>query len=263
MVDAAVRRAFTSLVAAACTDGRLSSGERALLLDKATALEIPTREFEEFLREGQQGKLTVAVPTTNEEKQRLLTELIDVVCSDGRVESQEKQILLRFAHHVGVDAGDLGVRVRERMNRRRNEAPRPQAPKARSRPVDERVLILDDMRSPEAPPQQPRPQNPPSASVVSQSPAIHVQTGEAAIPVRPYGPIRLGPTKLEAAGDLPPITRELVKNVVRFDGRDEAVSYVQRTCGITDMQEAGRIVDRLIAEDPDCKPKTLAVKRGG
>lgn len=162
-VDAATRRAFTSLVAAACIDGRVSEPEAAYLRAKAGEFGIARGEADEFIQQGQQGRFTVAIPPTPAGKQALFDELLDVVCADGRLESQEKQLLLRFSSHLGVDPGDLGLRVRERLNRRRNDAPSAPPPRPTSTPRAEPVMIIDDVRPKPAPPPPPPPRRPESA----------------------------------------------------------------------------------------------------
>jgi uncharacterized tellurite resistance protein B-like protein len=236
MVDAATRRAFTSLVAAACIDGRVAEEERRYLMRKAGEFGIAQPEAEGFIRQGTEGRFTVSIPPTPAGKEALMGELIDLACVDGRVEAQEKQLLTRFASHIGLDAGDLGNRVRERMNRGRN-SPAAREPKQPSRVEPPAPIKLDT---------PPPPALPESPNLLALSP----------------GPVKLsGPTS-PGAGDLSPITRELVKSVIRFDGREEAVEYLLRSCGFADANDARRVVDRIIADEPDCAAGSQKVRRG-
>jgi uncharacterized tellurite resistance protein B-like protein len=296
-LDAATRRAFTSLVACAAIDGRIADAERQYLARKASEFGISRGEADEFIQKGLQGAFTVAIPPTPAGKQALFDEMLDIVCADGRLESQEKQLMLRFSSHLGVDPGDLGQRVRERLNQRRNEQAAPQAqtphvhgspalpqtpvgqaprvapaPPAQPRsvaPKPEPVMIIEDKR----PPQPPRTVVAPPANIgptqvaasrVVNSPvpvrlgdepqANPLLQGRASLLDAAPGPISLGGPIAMSSQDISPITRELVKNSIRFDGREEAIAYVQRTCGVTDAAAAARLVDKLIAEDPECVP---------
>jgi len=283
-LDAATRRAFTSLVACAAIDGRMADAERQYLARKAAEFGISRGEADEFIQKGLQGAFTVAIPPTPAGKQALFDEMLDIVCADGRLESQEKQLMLRFSSHLGVDPGELGQRVRERLNQRRNDqAPAAQAPRvhgappSQPRPVapkPEPVLVIEEPKRPVMPPPPPpKPVVAPPANIgptqvaasrVVNSP-VPVRIGEEphANPLlqgRPSllhsapGPISLGGPVSMSTQDISPITRELVKNSIRFGGREDAIAYVQRTCGVTDAAAAARIVDKLIAEDPECVP---------
>ena len=87
MIDPATRRNYSSLVAAAFADGVLTDDERLVLHRKATEMNVSIREMNEMIAEGEQGKLSVGIPTSTREREELLESLIDVVCADGRVEA--------------------------------------------------------------------------------------------------------------------------------------------------------------------------------
>jgi hypothetical protein len=260
--DIASRRAFASLVAAACVDGKIADPERGLLARKARELQLSTAELEDFLQQGLQGRLTVAVPPTPLGKQALLEDLIRVACADGRVEQPERALLMRYGGMLGIDPQDLGQRVRDGLNRSRNvtrepqpqpQARAPQPPPKRKEPsrVDhpEPIRYVDEKQVMPEPASHDRPQ--PEA----------MSSRENLLAVAP-GPIRIGSMAAHATDGLSPVTQELVKNSIRFDGRDEAVEYVLRTCGISDRAEAQRLVDKIIADDPNCKPGSLKSKHG-
>jgi len=247
MVDAATRRAFTSLVAAACIDGRVSSEERRYLDRKAQEFGVPASEADDFIRQGMEGRFTVAIPPTPAGKQALFEELMDVACADGKLEGQERQLLKRFSTHLGFDADDLSQRLMERLNMKRparKEAPAPKEPPPQLDRVDHPgpIKFVD---APSSPP-PPRPAAPPPDH-------------EDLLAVKP-GPITLGaPSRLDSDG-ISPVTRELVKSVIRFEGREAAVEYLLRTCGFTNPNDARAAVDRLMVSDPDCKPGASAVE---
>src|SRR5688572_4008416 len=115
MVNAADRRAFSTLVAAACVDGDLSPPEREVLHRMATDYDIPVGVMRELIDQGVQGKLAVAVPPGQEDKESLLDDLIDIACADGRIEASEHHLLAKFASHLGLQLPDLRARVRRRL----------------------------------------------------------------------------------------------------------------------------------------------------
>ena len=93
MVDSNTRRKFETLVAAAFADGFLAEAEKEILKGKAEELGISPREMHETLGLGQQRKLSVSIPATTLEREKMLDDLIDVVSADGRVEPSEYSML--------------------------------------------------------------------------------------------------------------------------------------------------------------------------
>ncbi len=256
MADLAARRAFASLVAAACVDGKVADAERAILARKAKELRLSDAEVEDYLQQGLQGKLTVAVPPTPLGKEALLEELIRMTAADGRVEQAERQLLMRFGTLLGMEAQELGQRVRDGLNRKRTDAPRdPAPPPARERKrVDhpEPIKFMDDAARTQDSPM-------PVHFDPSAPTAMGGSTRENLLAVSP-GPIRIAPAVVSEVPELSPITLELVKNVIRFDGVDAAVDYMIRTCQIPDAQQARRIVDKIVASG--VRPGALSVRHG-
>jgi uncharacterized tellurite resistance protein B-like protein len=253
MADIVTRRAFASLVAAACVDGKIAAPERALLDRKAQEMKISPAEVEDFVRNGLAGKLTVSIPPTPLGKQAMLEDLIRISCADGRVEQPERGLLMRYGTMLGIDPQELGQRVRDGLNRSRNR-PSPE-PEVRAPRVDhpEPVKFMDESaRREEA--ASPRRADPPEAPVPPS-----MAGGRNLLAVAP-GPVALAPPSFRTFDGLSPVTLELVKSVIRFDGVDEAVAYLGRSCGIVDRAEARRIVDKILAETPDCKPGSQKIK---
>src|SRR5688500_18087412 len=117
MDDSNARRSFSALVAAAFVDGKLSEPERIALQRKAVERSIPTGLVRELLRMGEQGRLTIEIPSAPQDRNALLHDLIDVVCADGRVEASEHHAIAQFASRIGIALPDLRARVRERMQK--------------------------------------------------------------------------------------------------------------------------------------------------
>ena len=113
MTDPASRRAFSTLVAAACVAGDLASPEREVLHRKATEYDIPVGLMREIIDQGVQGRLAVAVPPDAAQREALFDDLIDVACADGRIEAPEHHLLAKFAAHLGLQLSDLVAQRRE------------------------------------------------------------------------------------------------------------------------------------------------------
>jgi tellurite resistance protein TerB len=264
MADIVARRAFASLVAAACVDGKIADPERTFLLRKARELKLSDAEVDDYLQQGLQGKLTVAVPPTPLGKEALLEELIRIAAADGRVEQAERQLLMRFGTLLGMQPHELGQRVRDSLNVKRNDTPRQPAPEpvreAAREPARERkrsrvdpapITFRDDAaRSKDSP--MPIRFDPLAPSAMDN-------TRENFLAVSP-GPIKVAAALVSAIPELSPITLELVKNVIRFDGREAAVDYIVRTCQIPNVVEATRIVDKIVETFEDCRPGSAKLK---
>ncbi len=235
MVNAADRRAYATLVAAACVDGDLSAPEREVLHRLATDYDIPVGIMREIIDQGVQGKLAVAVPPGQAERESLLDDLIDVACADGRIEASEHHLLAKFASHLGLQLPDLRARVRERLQRKTQ----PARPKA-------------------APPEPPR--GSPLAAREEPKPEFARAVPQAAhetpdVPALPPGPILLQPpSMIEARGvDLPPVTLQLLKQAILFETTPDALRYIERTMNVT-KPEAQSLMDKILDAFPDLKP---------
>jgi uncharacterized tellurite resistance protein B-like protein len=238
MVNAADRRAYATLVAAACVDGDLSAPEREVLHRLATDYDIPVGIMREIIDQGVQGKLAVAVPPGQAERETLLDDLIDVACADGRIEASEHHLLAKFSSHLGLRLPDLRARVRQRLQERSKPAPTPR-PKA-------------------APPEPPR--GSPLAAREEPKPEFARAVFQAAhetphVPALPPGPITLQPPSLiEGRGiDLPPVTLHLLKQAILFETTPDALRYVERTMNVT-KPEAEALMGRILEAYPDLKP---------
>ncbi|HEX7896403.1 MAG TPA: hypothetical protein VF950_01390, partial [Planctomycetota bacterium] len=154
MVNAADRRAYSTLVAAACVDGDLSPPEREVLHRMATDYDIPVGVMRELIDQGVQGKLAVAVPPAQADKESLLDDLIDITCADGRIEASEHHLLAKFASHLGLQLPDLRARVRRRLQakpaaappRPKAAAPEPPRPSPPERPRGSPLAARDEPR---------------------------------------------------------------------------------------------------------------------
>ncbi|HVR86720.1 MAG TPA: hypothetical protein VMU54_20515, partial [Planctomycetota bacterium] len=154
MPDAAARRKFEALVAAAFADGFLAEAEKVVLQQKADQLGFTTREMHEIIGLGQQRKLSITIPSTPPERESLLNDLIEVCAADGRIEAPEYSLLARFAESLKISLPDLRIRVNRRMQGLSDRSTRAQA-RRESRPP--------------LPPSGPRRVEPPSSPALPES----------------------------------------------------------------------------------------------
>lgn len=246
MVNAADRRAFSTLVAAACVDGDLSPPEREVLHRKATEYDIPVGVVRELIDQGVQGKLSVAVPPGQADRETLLDDLIDVACADGRIESAEHHLLAKFAAHLGLQLPDLRARVRQRLQAKpAPAAPRPRTspPPAPEKPRDPVLAARDEPRPEFARPVPAAPHATPN------------------VPALPPGPITLQPPSLVEGrvDDIPPVTLHLLKQSILFETTPDAVRYIERTMNLT-KPEAEILMGRILDAFPGLKPGSERLK---
>jgi uncharacterized tellurite resistance protein B-like protein len=229
MIDPVTRRNFSSLVAAAFADGLITEDERLVLHRKATEMNIPIRDMHEMIAQGEQGKLSVGIPTSTREREELLEALIDVVCADGRVEAAEHHLLAKFASHLKLTLPDLRLKVRDRMEQRgtRATAIDPQVRATRAAPVPPPSIGL-----------------PPAPKGAAPS-----------APPPPVGPIRLDAPKLvdPIVADVPPVTLQLIRQKISFEAPEDARRYVERTLSVP-KEQAERIIQAVLRAFPDLKP---------
>jgi uncharacterized tellurite resistance protein B-like protein len=219
-VNPNVRRAFGTLVSAAFADGTLSDHERQVLHRKATEMNVPSSVMHEIVEQGRQGKLSVAIPPGARERERLLEDLIDIVCADGRLEAPEHHLIAKFASHLGLALPDLRAKVRDRMEKRQA----PQAAPPRPEPVRPQVSL---------PPPPP--------------PAVSVP------PVPPSPPPVAPPVQAAGLSHIPPITLQLIRQAILFTAPQEAVRYIERILNVS-RPDAERTFRAVCAAYPDMKP---------
>lgn len=247
MVNAAVRRKFEALVAAAFSDGYLAESEKDVLQKKAGALGIPPRDVNDIFFLGQQRKLTIAVPSTSLERDALLEDLIEVVVSDGRVEAPEYHLLARFAETLKIPLPELRTRVNRRMQQGKAETrvePRPTAVK----PAPPRTPAA----APPPPPAPKRPEPQMPAAPAFEAPKLFAAD---ALPPPPTSSISFESMipKDPKVADLPPVTLQLLKQSIMFDTEADSISNIARTLGIQ-PSAAADIRAAIVAAFPELKP---------
>ena len=251
MTDPNNRRAFSTIVAAACVDGELSPPEREVIHRKATEYDIPVGVMREIIDLGVQGRLAVTVPPGQAERETLFDDLIDVACADGRIEAPEHHLLAKFAAHLGLQLSDLRARVRQRLQQKPavKPAPPPSAPRpaVRQEPRPEpppRPTVREERR-----PEPPRPPAAPDRPVAPPTPPA------PEIPAYVPGPITLLAPLIGTpeVADVPPVTLHLLKQAILFETAPDAVRYIERTLAVT-KPEAEALMRKILEIFPDLKP---------
>jgi uncharacterized tellurite resistance protein B-like protein len=227
MSDPQAQRRMAALVAAAFADGRLAEAEKRLLYRKASELKIPLDVLSDLMARGEKGQLSVLVPPGREARETLLGELIEMVCSDGRVESPEHQLLLKFASQTGVSGPDLRERIRRAMERRSGPAaPEPATPSL----------------APFAVPTAPASPGSPLPGTPSERPPL------------PHGPLRAEEPKPlpSAVAHIPPVTLQLLKQAISFESEEGSVLAVERILSVP-RAEAERVLASLRVAFPELR----------
>jgi uncharacterized tellurite resistance protein B-like protein len=235
MPDAAARRKFEAMVAAAFADGFLADSEKIVLQQKADRLGLSTREMHEILGLGQQRKLSIALPATAAEREALLEDLIEVVTADGRVEPAEYSLLARFAETLKIGLPELRQRVNRRMQGGADRTPRTQ------------------VRRDPPPPSSPAPA-PSFAPAPAPDPPRFSQPSIPAMTMQEF------PREPKVA-DLPPVTLQLLKQSVMFDNEADSIASIGRTLGIP-TEAAAQIRQAILAAFPDLKPASGMARPG-
>lgn len=245
MADHNARRIFASLVAAAYVDGLLTDDERLVLHRKATELGIPIREMNEMLAQGERGQISLGFPTSNEDRDKLLESMIEVVCADGRIEAPEHHLLAKVASHLKIELPELRQRIKNRMDQRSGGATKKTAAPRPARPAS------------------PPPAPPPMAPPMTPAPPSGTITGATAppapssAPMLPPGPLRLDAPRLvdPVVADVPPVTLQLIKQHLSFDSEEETRRYIERTLSVP-KEEAARILQAVLQAFPDLRPQS-------
>jgi len=242
MPDAATRRKFEALVAAAFADGFLAEAEKVVLQQKADQMGLSPREYHEVLGLGGQRKLSVGIPATRAEREALLEDLIEVAAADGRVEAAEYSLLARFAETLNIALPELRQRVNRRMQGR-----------------SDRGMQAQPRR--EAPPAAPRRPEPAPAPPAAAFEAPRFLQSPPPVPAPPSIPTTVEFPREARVADLPPVTLQLLKQSIMFDNEADSVAAIGRTLGLS-AEEAARIRLAILNAFPDLKPASLAVRPG-
>lgn len=238
MVDAGTRRKFETLVSAALADGILGEEEKEVLQDKARAWGIAHREVKEIFALGLQRKLSVSIPPTPPEREKLLDDLIDVVTADGQVEAPEYHLLARFAQSLSLGLPELRTRVNRRLQGKSGTRVESRRETVRSSPS----IGVEQARTASL-------LQPPPSQLLPVAPTLQVP------PVAPPGPIRIEsafPQEPKVA-NLPPVTLQLLKQSISFDSEADSLVYIGRTLALG-ADAAAKVREAILDAFPDLKP---------
>jgi uncharacterized tellurite resistance protein B-like protein len=96
-----------NLVIMAAADGRLSQSEIALLIDRCAELGLSESDLEKAIDYALSEKPSLKLPTTKEEKEDLLTDLLRVMAADGQLREVEKRLFAVAAAKMSVSQADI------------------------------------------------------------------------------------------------------------------------------------------------------------
>ena len=96
-----------NLVIMAAADGRLSQSEIALLIDRCAELGLSESDLESAIDYALSEKPSLKLPTTKEEKEDLLTDLLRVMAADGQLREVEKRLFAVAAAKMAVSQADI------------------------------------------------------------------------------------------------------------------------------------------------------------
>jgi hypothetical protein len=270
------------LAAVAAIDGRIAQPEMQLLVRKAKEMRLDPPQVQQILQEAREGRLPLALPSEPREYDERLGEIIDVVCVDGRIETQERALLLRFASRMNLDEADLMARVRpilQAAQQRLSGGRAPQPPQPAPAPTRPSVTELMQPPPPPAPPRRvtvftpppPPPASPPRLErrpepmltigvgmsdikdeVISAPPKI---TGTQDSLTSTPGPVSLGGFDAMAmlSAEVSPVMLQLLKSQLEHEDMDAVVQYAKRYLNVAEDAAARAVVDRVIHDHPDWK----------
>lgn len=99
--------AFKNLFVMAAVDGRITSGEIALLTERAVQWNISDEDFHEALEYAQSPAASMIIPPTKQERISLLSELIQLMAVDGKLAEIEKDLFAVAAAQMEITDAEL------------------------------------------------------------------------------------------------------------------------------------------------------------
>lgn len=96
-----------NLVIMAAADGRLTQSEIALLIDRCAELGLTEADLESAIDYALSEKPSLFLPTSKEDKEELLTDLLRVMAADGQLREVEKRLFAVAAAKMAVSQADI------------------------------------------------------------------------------------------------------------------------------------------------------------
>lgn len=104
---------FKTLMVMAAADGKFSSEEIELLALRSHRWGLSDEQFSESLEFAKSGAETLNFPESNEARERLLRDLLEVMAADGELAPVEKKLYALAAAAMGLSADDLDRMIDE------------------------------------------------------------------------------------------------------------------------------------------------------
>jgi len=104
---------FKNLMVMAAADKKFTEEEVEFLALRASRWGISDQQFEEALLFAKSGGAKMTIPESQEERTRLLRDLIRMMAADGDLASVEKRLFAEAAARMGVNPNDLETTIDE------------------------------------------------------------------------------------------------------------------------------------------------------
>lgn len=96
-----------NLVVMSAADGSLSEEEIALLVDRCAALGLSEESLEQAISFAISHRSALKLPTTREEQETVLADLIQMMAADGKLSESEKRLFALSAAKMGFPIPSL------------------------------------------------------------------------------------------------------------------------------------------------------------
>ena len=101
------------LFAIAAADGQFTLGELRLLGDRAISWGITDDEFEALLDEASRGDAELMIPADQDDRRRLLSDLVRMMAADGELHPKEKELFAVIASKMEITIVELNQIIDE------------------------------------------------------------------------------------------------------------------------------------------------------
>ena len=104
---------FKNLMVMAAADKKFTDEEVEFLALRSSRWGISDKQFEEAFRFAKSGEAKMTIPEGQEERMRLLRDLICMMAADGELAPVEKQLFAEAAARMGIKPDELDKTIDE------------------------------------------------------------------------------------------------------------------------------------------------------
>ncbi len=106
---------FKNLMVMAAADKKFTEEEVEFLALRSSRWGISDQQFEEAFEFAKSNEAEMTIPEGQEERRRLLRDLIRMMAADGELASVEKRLFAEAAAKMGIKPGELEKTIDELM----------------------------------------------------------------------------------------------------------------------------------------------------